>query len=185
MREQQTLNPETFSRLLGWLDADREAAGEKYERIRSKLIKIFRHRGCFTPEELADETIDRVSRKVVEIADGYEGDPATYFYGVANKVFLESLKREAKPRALPILPASPEEQEQRLDCLEHCLDKLSAANRQLILDYYQQEKGAKIDHRKDLLAASGLSVNTFRMRIHRIKLSLQSCLKECLRSAGA
>jgi len=183
MGEHTILTDESFSRLLTWLDADPEAAGEKYELIRLKLIKIFRHRGSAIAEELADATIDRVSRKVVEIAADYDGDPASYFYSVANYIYRESLRRESRP--LPLLPLaiSTDEQEQKFHCLEHCLGKLSAENRQLILAYYEGEKGAKIDQRKDLLAASGLPINTFRMRIHRLKQSLHSCLQDCLKRA--
>ena len=182
MGEHTILTDESFSRLLAWLDADREAAGEKYEQIRLSLIKIFRHRGSPIPEELADATIDRVSRKVAEIADSYVGDPASYFYGVANYIYQESRRRESRPLSKTFLPVtiSTDEQEQRFRCLEHCLGKLNAENRQMILAYYEGEKGAKVDRRKDLLAASGLPVNTFRMRIHRLKQSLHSCLQDCL-----
>src|SRR5262245_37324305 len=115
MRKENSLTDKNFSRLLIWLNADYEVAGEVYEQIRRKLIKIFRHRGSRIPEELADATIDRVSRKVQEIADTYEGDPATYFYGVAQNIYLESLKREPKVAPLPILPAPdpPDERERK------------------------------------------------------------------------
>ena len=187
MSDQTNLTDESFSRLLAWLDADRDVAGEKYERIRLKLIKIFRHRGSIVPEELADATIDRVSRKVTEIAAIYDGDPSSYFYGVANYIYQESLRRESRPLPHTLLPLaiSTDEQERKFHCLEHCLGKLNAENRQLILAYYEGEKGAKIDRRKDLLAASGLPVNTFRMRIHRLKQSLHSCLQDCLKRAEA
>jgi DNA-directed RNA polymerase specialized sigma24 family protein len=185
MGEHTILTDESFSRLLAWLDADREAAGEKYEQIRQKLIKIFRHRGSIIPEELADATIDRVSRKIAEIAATYDGDPASYFYGVANYIYQESLRRESRPLSLLPLALSADEQEQKFHCLEQCLGKLSTENRQLILAYYEGEKGAKVDRRKALLAASGLPVNTFRMRIHRLKQSLHSCLQDCMKRAGA
>src|SRR5262249_50813326 len=100
-------------------------------------------------------------------------------------IYLESLKREPKVAPLPILPAPdpPDERERKFHCLEHCLAELGENNRDLILEYYRGDKRAKIEHRKELMAASGQSVNTFRMRIHRLKLSLQSCLKKCLKRA--
>src|SRR5262245_21687271 len=57
------MTPEEFDRLLLWLNPDRDKAGEKYEWIRKRLIKIFVCRGCNVPEELADKTINRVARK--------------------------------------------------------------------------------------------------------------------------
>jgi len=85
--------------MLDWLDTDRERAGSKYEAIRLRLIKIFTCRGCQAAEELADETINRVIARIVEIANGYQGDPALYFYGVAQKVFLEDARKSRGPQA--------------------------------------------------------------------------------------
>ena len=191
MRKENSLTDENFNHLLNWLNADRELAGEAYEQIRRKLIKIFRHRGSLAPEELADATIDRVSRKVPDIVETYVGDPATYFYGVAQNIYLESLKKELKVVPMPASPlanlsSDPKQSnyyEQKLQCLEHCLAKLGDENRNLMLEYYRGDKRAKIVHRKELMATSGLPVNAFRMRIHRLKESLQTCLKECLKSA--
>ncbi|HKP37054.1 MAG TPA: hypothetical protein VJT71_09355, partial [Pyrinomonadaceae bacterium] len=63
-RKIHVLAQEDFDRLLAWLDADRERAGVIYEKIRWRLITIFAARNCVTPEDLADETLDRVARKV-------------------------------------------------------------------------------------------------------------------------
>ena len=63
------LTKEVLDRLLHWLDHDPDRAGQMYEQIRSGLIKVFLRRGAVYPEELADETINRVARMVREIAD--------------------------------------------------------------------------------------------------------------------
>jgi hypothetical protein len=86
MRKNQPLTQESFDGLLAWLHPDREQAGEMYESIRCNLIKFFSARGFGNPEELADETIDRVARKVDEIVASYSGDPATYFFAVARNL---------------------------------------------------------------------------------------------------
>src|SRR5215207_6031462 len=93
MKEERDWEGENFEHLLEWLDPDRERAGARYEEIRRALIKIFTTRGCAEPEDLADETITRVCRKVRTIAPTYVGDPANYFYGVAKNVHLEYLRR--------------------------------------------------------------------------------------------
>ena len=64
MGRESDLSQEAFDRLLAWLNPNRALAGEKYEEIRRRLIKIFTCRGCTCPEVLADETINRVARKV-------------------------------------------------------------------------------------------------------------------------
>ena len=79
MNKDWILTQESFDALLNWLDPRREEAGQKYEDIRLRLIKIFTCRGCLEPEDLADETINRVSKKLPDIQDSYEGDPTRYF----------------------------------------------------------------------------------------------------------
>ena len=79
MNKNWSLSQEAFDALLDWLDSDREQAGIKYEQIRSRLIKIFTGRGCIGPEDLADETINRVTRKLKEIQNEFTGDRARYF----------------------------------------------------------------------------------------------------------
>jgi dihydroneopterin aldolase len=67
MKKNWELSQETFDALLAWLDSDRDQAAMKYEKIRRALIKIFTGRACVEPEDLADETINRVARKLKEI----------------------------------------------------------------------------------------------------------------------
>src|SRR4051812_36211790 len=100
-RNLKDLRREDFDRLLVWLDSDRERAGEIYERIRWRLVTILASRGCVQSEELADETIDRVARRVADIERTYVGDKAIYFFGVMNNVHHEYLRRPASPRLMP------------------------------------------------------------------------------------
>jgi DNA-directed RNA polymerase specialized sigma24 family protein len=180
MHKQTALTQESFDQLLAWLDSDRERAGEKYEHIRRCLIKIFTCRSCQDAEALADTTINRVTLKVPQIIKEYVGDPALYFYGVAQKVFLESL-REPRPVVAPTPAAAPtEETEREFECLERCMERLTANNRSLVLEYYQNEKRAKIDHRKEMAERFGIAPNALRIRAHRIRVSLQRCMQECM-----
>src|SRR5918911_1288958 len=97
MGNKWSLTRDAFDQLLSWLHPDREQAGKKYEEVRYKLIKIFGCRGCLTPEDLADETINRVARRLGDIAATYVGDPARYFCGVAQKVHMEYLRKISTP----------------------------------------------------------------------------------------
>ena len=182
MSQQSSLTQAAFDSLLAWLDADREQAGRKYEFIRQRLIKIFTCRGRPDAEELADETINRVTLKAHELAKEYVGDPALYFYGVAQKVFLESVRRRAPVVAPPPVVKS-EEVEREYECLERCMELLSQNNRELVLEYYQNDGRAKIDHRKELAARLGIAQNALRIRAHRIRATLQQCVQKCLEQA--
>ncbi len=177
------LTQEAFDSLLDWLAPEREEAGRRYELIRQRLIKIFSCRGCREPEDLADETINRVARKVGEVAKTYTGDPALYFYGVANKVHLESLRKKAV--APPPPPAPPtDEAERTQECLERCISRLPPENRRLVMQYYQEEKSAKAGHRQALADQLGIALNALRIRAHRIRITLRQCVHNCLTRAA-
>lgn len=184
MKKDWVLTQEAFDALLGWLDPNREAAALKYETVRLRLIKIFACRGCSEAEDLADETINRVTSKLPEIQPGFEGDPARYFYAVAKKILLE----HSRPKATPPLPqqsSDDEESELMYQRLELCLEKLTPGNRELVLGYYQEEKHAKIENRKALAAGLGIAVNALRIRAHRIRAWLQQCVKQSLQATAA
>jgi DNA-directed RNA polymerase specialized sigma24 family protein len=174
------LNQEQFDQLLLWLNPDREQAAQQYESIRRRLIKIFVCRGAHTPEELADDTINRVARKLPEIRNGYVGEPAHYFCGVAGFIWQESLRKERLTVVAPPVPAlATEEEERDYACLEKCLSKLSKVDRELAIAYYQQEKNAKIDNRKQLAEQMGLAMNALRLRAFRIRATLFKCVEGC------
>jgi DNA-directed RNA polymerase specialized sigma24 family protein len=185
MSHENSLTQAAFDSLLAWLDPDRERAGKKYEYIRQRLIKIFTCRGRHDADELADETINRVTLKAAKIAEEYIGDPALYFYGVAQKVYLESLRK--RPPAVRPTPAdaAPPEAEQEYACLDKCMGELSAANRELILEYYRNDKKQKVEYRKKLAERLGLGQNAVRIRAHRIRQTLQRCVEECLEQSAA
>ena len=185
MSRNWALTKESFDALLAWLDPDANTAASKYETIRTRLIKIFVCRGCYESEDLADETIDRVARRLKDIAPTFSGEPARYFYGVANKVHLEYLRRKMPPPVPPPPAGDPEEAEREYQCLERCMQKLTANNRELVLQYYQEEKQAKIDHRKLLAEQLGIAVNALRIRACRIRASLQECVNRCISEATA
>lgn len=191
MKKEWVLTQDAFNTLLDWLDADRDRAACKYEAIRRRLIKIFTGRGCHEAEELADETINRVIARVGDVASTYEGDPALYFYGVAQKVHREYL-RKAQSQPLHLADGPPENSrntpvfnptddiEREYECLERCLERLPPNDRDLVLRYYEQDRQAKIDHRKLLATEFGITVNALRLRAHRVRHVLQECIEDCL-----
>jgi DNA-directed RNA polymerase specialized sigma24 family protein len=184
-RRKWTLTQEAFDELLAALAPDRESAGEKYLEVRGNLIRFFEWRSCPFPEDHADETINRVAKRVSE---GEQiRNPAGYFLGAARMLLLEIHKERAKERqALGELAFAEsdsyefEELEPRVECLERCLGSLSAENRELIIQYYQGEKGAKIENRKRLTDRFKVPLNTLRMRALRLREKLQVCVENCL-----
>lgn len=183
MNKNWTLTQETLDGLLVWLDPDRDKAGAKYEQIRSRLIKLFTCRGCTEAEDLADETINRVTSKLREVADGYQGDPALFFYGVAKKIYQEYARRKTAQPLGQLPAAEPDgagESEREYACLEECMQALPPDQRDLVLEYYRDDKRAKIDNRKHLAQRLGIALNALRIRAHRIRFALQQCAEACL-----
>lgn len=174
------MNQDEFDRFLSWLHPDREEAGKLlYEKIRPRLIYFFLGRHCADAEDQADETIDRVIRLVQEIADTYVGDRALYFYRVAKYVYLEYIKKNPTPLPMP-QPDSSNIKEQRHDCLEECLSRLEPGSREMVLEYYREDKRAKIERRRELAERLGLNPNALRLQIYRIRGSLRECIYGCL-----
>ena len=181
-----------FEALLDRLAADREQAGRRYEQLRRRLISVFTYRGCASPEELADETLDRAAGKLAGTAS-FEGiDPGALVFGIAWNVARESF-HTARPVALPDghdpvdpAPAPGEDRsgEREQQCLEQCLAQLPAADRTLLLAYFEKEKRAKIQQRSMLAAELHVTPNALRLRVHRMTAALRGCVYGCVDESG-
>lgn len=178
-----------LERLLDRLDADRDRAGERYESLRQTLVKFFDWRGAASPDDCADETLDRLIRKLDEGA--HIEEVGRYAHGIARLVLLEQM-RDPLPRAAlledvpgapalvvaPLPPVDEEESDAR-DCFDACLDSLPADSRDLILRYYVDERRAKIDGRVELAKTLGITSAALRSRAQRIRDRLEKCVGRC------
>jgi RNA polymerase sigma factor (sigma-70 family) len=187
MARSSAIPPESFEEILAWLNPKRDVAGAMYVQLRHDLEKFFISRSSADPEGLTDEVLDRVARKIREIKPSYVGDPRAYFFAVANNLIKENfrkIKTHASSEDIDLSPQLTTEGEQDdtdiHDCLDKCLQKLSVEQRKLIVEYYAKEKQAKIDHRNELAQRFGISVETLRVRVFRIRASLEECIERCL-----
>jgi RNA polymerase sigma factor (sigma-70 family) len=184
--EGRGLTPGGFDALLAMLDPDRERAGELYEGIRRRLIRLFEWRGCTYPEDLADETFNRVARKSAEGLTLQRSDPYAYFCGVAHHVFQEVMRREKRESKFlesgdwPPSGSQEEEPDYRLDSLRECLQTLEHDQRRLLLRYYQDEQ--RIRSRKGLCDELDIPMNALRIRVHRLRKKVETCIQEKLRN---
>jgi RNA polymerase sigma factor (sigma-70 family) len=184
--------PDRIDDLLAWLSPDRELATSLYLELRHSLLRIFAWNQCADPEGLTDETFDRVLRQVHILRDTFEGNPKLFFYGVANNLIKEYRKRvksHVPIEEIELVEDPPQEleeetSEQRKKCLRKCLRKLPKDKRDQILNYYSQEKQAKIIHRAKMARQLGLSIEALRVRMLRIRVSLEACIELCLDEPG-
>jgi DNA-directed RNA polymerase specialized sigma24 family protein len=183
-----------FRQLLSWLDEGTDSAGEKYLEIRRRLELYFDRKNCPSPGELADQTLNRVARKLDEMGAITGVTPLHYCYIVAKFVFLESL-RDGKhleisvpasadpPRSSALAPLSPaaakasEDREKLASCLDHCLQELSVTDREMILEYYRGQLRDKIESRSGLAARLGLSPNALTIKACRVRQKLEACVR--------
>jgi DNA-directed RNA polymerase specialized sigma24 family protein len=186
---ERELTAQAFIRLLERLGEDEEPAAKKYEDLRRTLIRSFEWRGAPFPEEHADEVFNRLARKLeagVEIRD-----ISDYSYEVARLVWLEALKKgqnrheqldEVEHETVaPDASVEMAEKEDRLTCLDDCLDVLPGESRDLIMEYYVDEKRGRIDRRKDLAARLGLRRDALANRAQRLRDKLEQCVTRCLK----
>jgi len=183
-RKESVLTGPCLDGLLAALDADRDVAGQKYETLRKGVTRFFEWRGSRFPEDHADETIDRVARKLSEGAS--VRNIHAYVAGVARFVWKELGRAPGEawrgagelPRELPA--AQPRPHDPRLECVDRCLEALDAEGRELIMAYYEDEKRDKIERRRRLAERLGLAPGTLRMRAHRLRARLEECVRECV-----
>lgn len=182
---------ESFESFLARLDTDREAAGQKYEDLRRKLIHFFQWNSCLNADDLADETLDRVQEKL-EKAD-ILNLPA-YVFGVARKIRQEALKAAGRhfPLSEPSIsagrqlrhldlehPADKLERERQIELFQECLACLPEGDRALLLKYQSLQTA----DRKALAETYGLTIGTLRVRVNRIRARVEAILREQSSSA--
>lgn len=184
-----SLTPDEFEDLLARLGPDRERAGEKYEAVRQKLIKFFEWSACAAAEECADETLDRVARKLSGQAID---DVVGFIWGVARNVRREIHKKSVRTVPLDGLagnrlhgrdalraergPQQEMEEQERMQRLQKCLDRMPELQRALFLEYYDVEAGH--EGRRRLADSLKISIATLRVRMNRLREKLERCVTQ-------
>lgn len=167
--------------------ASTEAHGAaEYESLRQALQQFFTWRGAHDAAACADETLDRVATRLAAGAEVERIRP--FALGVARLVLQEEYRRvAAQPADLadrePPAPVATPHVDTRAGCLDRCLAELPAADRELVLQYYAHEHRARIDGRVALARGLGVTAETLRTRVQRIRNRLEACVRGCDREA--
>jgi DNA-directed RNA polymerase specialized sigma24 family protein len=162
--------------------------------MRRRLVSYFDRKNCVSPDELADETLNRVARRLQEEGVITNTPPARYCYILAKFVFLEYTRRadrnevdfesfidssQVAHNPDELFDADAQDREKLLDCLERCLADMEPDNRELICQYYYGEQRAKIEGRRALSVRLGLTMNALSIRACRIRARLLICVNRC------
>jgi DNA-directed RNA polymerase specialized sigma24 family protein len=167
--------------LLAALESGGGQVGERYVKLRHKLVDFFLWNRSNRPQEDADETMDRLAKRIAE------GEPvvnlASYAQKIARLVLLESNARSRRDAAVSqfsvmLAPDRSQEEgdEKTLDRLEPCLKKLPAESRALIVEYYSGNGAALIETRRQMALRLGVTPNTLRNRALRVRRELEECI---------
>ena len=190
-----------FHGLLAFLDSDPERAAEQYEKLLEKLTRFFEWKGCIPGDDYADETIDRVARRLEAGIESRPDNPYLFFHGVAVNIIRERWRKaERDPQPLETLPLSDspavdpieiegrgaleQEKERRLECLQDCLDRLPPQSRELLTVYHLGGRGVHVGRRKDLAQTLNIPATALRLRVFRIRRQIEGCLGKCLARHG-
>lgn len=186
-RDGWELTQAAFARLLSWLDEGQDSGGERYLEMRHRLHAWFDRKACPNPEALADETLNRVARRLAQAGTITGATPAQFCYITAKYVWLESL-RQPQPASLeeteiqqrPAWCAEASDSEARFKCLEACLARLTEAERTLLLRYFTGEERRKIAQRQSLATELQISSNALSLRVFRLRARMEQCVRDCL-----
>lgn len=185
---------ESFNRFLKFLDDGTESNGRSYLEMQRRLVGYFTRKGCAAPEDLADETLNRVARRLEEEGAIDTETPARFCYITARFVFLEHRRYErsisiSAPDSVAALngnirsdPTNADERvekEKMLACLDECTAKLNSADRELIVRYYYGQQREKIENRRAIARRLGISINAVSIRACRIRSKLEACVLQC------
>lgn len=188
-----------FAKFLHWLDEGANSDGQRYLEVRRRLELYFDRKNCVEPTELADETLNRVARKLDENGEITGVAPLQYCYITAKFVFLEALRADKRApfhRPLPAANSSnlsgqsatlleadagSDRKEKIAECLQCCLDKVSSAERDLIVEYYRGQQRSKIERRAALAARLGVTANALSIRACRVRQRLEVCIQACMK----
>ena len=193
MKKDWEPDPGALKSLVEWLDgrADARSDGEAYVAMHARLSSYFARKGCRAPEELADETLSRVARRLQEEGTIAGMVPAQYCYVTARFVWLEHLRSpDYAPPAItrdpksPVRPAGEDEERERwLACLDRCLEQLETSDRAIILEYYSGASSDRIEQRRQLAARLGLTANALAIRASRLRERLRTAVRQCISGA--
>ncbi len=192
LEEERGLSHVAFTRLLEWLDDGVDSHGEKYLEMRRRLVSYFDRRDRRSPDDLADETFNRVSRTLERDEAIETTPPARYCYVVARFVMLEDVRKERlsqqytdarvwheRDAMSTVLDESRASREEQLECLDRCLEALNQEERALIVEYYRDSGQQKIARRRDMAKRLGITMNALGLRASRIRAAVERRMAAC------
>jgi len=189
-RGKHDITPDDLQNLLARLHPDPARAWEVYRQLRQDLVRFFVRRDRQAhAEDLADQTLDELSRKPLsfEIRNVSE-----FAIGVARNLCLRDSRKNSGRTAilndkhLADDSGDPEQvvlsridNQRKRACYLHCMERLKPVERRLIFEYYPAEDCNLEERRRALAGIMGIDPGALATRINRLRRKLVKCCQTC------
>ena len=187
-------NEKTFQDFLNWLNGGENSDGQRYLELCQRLELYFDRKNCVAPSDLADQTLNRVIRKMEENGDINGVAPLRYCYSVAKDVFLEALRADNRsPFYSPVTTTNPtnlsgqsvnipnaDAASKQKEKVADCMASLSSTDRELIIEYYRGPQRSRIERRAALATRLGVTASALSTRACGVRQRLEVCIQACL-----
>ena len=181
-----------FRLLLDRLDPVEERAWELHDNLRRKLIWFFEADFPVQAEDLAEEALDRIARK---LQTDTIRDVAEFAFGIARNLRKEVSRRNLITTRLIASGAigqpgrsheNPEQvvihqldMDRKLACYRKCLRQLDPEDRRLLSIYYPAD-GTDLEERREALAQElQITLGALRTKMARLREQLEKCFAGC------
>jgi DNA-directed RNA polymerase specialized sigma24 family protein len=174
------LSRSSLDTLLYALHPDRDRAGLEYEALRERLVHFFELRWTSNAEELADEALNRLAKRLSE--GQIVNQIPHYLLGIARLLLLERAKEQHLQPLVDreVVVSHPATEDPVQEAFQSCLEELSFRDRQLLERYYGEEGVIRIQNREILAHELGISVNALLNRVMRLRAGIERCTQERL-----
>ncbi|KAF2515220.1 RNA polymerase sigma factor [Flavobacterium foetidum] len=159
--------------------ASKEQFNEIYNKHYDKVFRLCKGYFC-GDSELASDAAQEIFIKVWEKLDTFRNDSSisTWIYRIAVNTCLLYLRKSSSKKEIrtDVLPQAvsenySSEKDERLQQMYQCIQKLEETNKMIIL---MTLDGVEYQEISEVI---GITEETLRVRIHRIKKSLTQCVQ--------
>lgn len=184
-RRKREASKEEFQQLLRQLNAGEPQAWALHEVLHQKLAWFFERDFPLQAEELADEVIGRLARK---LSSDDIGNIAEFAFGIARNLRREHIRHCIVAARLPTALGTQEaprasdaensliaqlDDRTKLRFFIECVERLPKSDRKLLLDYYPSHTENLELSRQEIARELGVNMGTLRTRVARLREQLE------------
>lgn len=165
-------------------DDDPDEANRRFLNLQKKLVGFFELSGTYDPATDADETFNRAEDKLAK--GQHIPEIKRYCMGIAKNIVRERRRSKQREESAyqKLIDQSQDKSteslvEKIMNLMKPCFEQLPERDRNLLMSYCKVPPGVDTaQHRRQLAAGLNLSISALRIRVTRLRRSLEDCLRE-------